>query len=178
MLVSLLDPEGEGVEGWGRGVLEVGGGEPLALEACSRSSSLWEGGGELGKADGEKGGTSKGEIEDRGSSSPSWGLVSLEVGLLPSREVGLLPTSSGCGLELLLVLWEIGVYRTILFSLHVFASRVEKYGLVLGGLDQRVGCRLVISLGVEIGEDIVRSGSPCNGRIPSGNRAATKSPGH
>ncbi len=54
-------------------------------------------------------GTSKGEIEDRGASSPSWGLVSLEVGLLP--------TSSGCGLELLLVLWEIGVYRTILFSL-------------------------------------------------------------
>ncbi len=31
--------------------------------------------------------------------------------------MGLLPTSSGCGLELLLVLWEIGVYRTILFSL-------------------------------------------------------------
>ncbi len=117
MLVSSPDPEGERVEGWGREVLEVGGEEPLALEVCSRSSSLWEGGGELGKAGGEKGGTSKGEIEDRGASSPSWGLVSLEVGLLPSREVGLLPTSSGCGLELLLVLWEIGVYRTILFSL-------------------------------------------------------------
>ncbi len=106
--------------GGGRKVGKRGiGGEPLALEACSRSPSLWEGGGELGKMGGEKGGTSKGEIEDRAASSPSLGLVSLEVGLglLPSQEVGLLPTSSGCGLDLLPVLWEVGVYRTVLFSL-------------------------------------------------------------
>ncbi len=76
----------------------------IAMEACLRSPSVWEGGGELGKVGGEKGGTSKGEKEERVASSPSWGLMSREVaqvGLLPSQEVGLLPTSSGCGLELL-----------------------------------------------------------------------------